>query len=324
MSALDRIYEGSRRRIAVWPAMVHARVPRSGVGNMLLVWARARIFAARNELPLVATGWAIPRVGPWLRGEERKRVYVHYFRPGSPVLWARSRLLAHLGKEVLDPPADAVLCDEDRRGIVYTFTRVPHHSRYFETLRESRSLLRSEVPRLLSPYCLWHLARAPTPVIGIHVRCGDFRPLQPGEQLHTTTARTPIEFFCRVVEGIRQVSERCLPATIFSDGSDLDLAPLLSLPSVARAPRNPDVIDLLALARSKIVVGSAHSTFSQWGGFLSDGPFLRPLVEGAPPTRGSEASVYDGSIDPEPTSWPKLLIDNIANIRPPTLSRMSR
>jgi hypothetical protein len=315
MALLDRVIGKSRRHVGGWPAIVHARVPRAGIGNMLLVWARARVFASRNELQMVATGWGTPRVGPWLRGEERKRIYAHYFRPASPFLWSRARLLARLGQEVLDPAADAVVSNENKHGVVYTFSRIPDNgANYFENLSEWRSRLRSDLVRLLSPYCLWYLARAPHPVIGLHVRCGDFRPLQAGETLGRTSARTPIDFFCKVVEGIRRVNGRCLSATVFSDGTDADLAPLLALPSVVRAPKNPDFVDLLSLGRSKIVVGSAHSTFSQWGGFLSAGPFVRPHVEDEKPTRNPGSGVYDGGVDPDPASWPELLLDNLRSI----------
>jgi hypothetical protein len=223
--------------------------------------------------------------------------------------------MAHAGREVLNPSAGSVLSEEERHGVTFSFTKIPDTGGdYFKYIRECRSSLRDDIAKIASPYCRWRMASVPAPVIGVHVRCGDFRPLQPGEDLGYTTARTPLDFFCAVIQGIREIAGRCLPATVFSDGTDEQLAQLLALPLVARAPKNPDLVDLLSLGRSRIVVGSAHSTFSQWGGFLSDGPFVRPIVTNAPGTRDSSCGIFDGGIEADPAQWPALLVENIGRL----------
>ncbi|MDP5015756.1 MAG: hypothetical protein NWQ43_00310, partial [Dolichospermum sp.] len=54
-------------------------MPRSGLGNMLLVWARAILFAEFNGLPVLSPNWNEVRIGPWLRGERTKRYYGNLF-----------------------------------------------------------------------------------------------------------------------------------------------------------------------------------------------------------------------------------------------------
>lgn len=315
MTNWTQVVNVTRNQIAHSGSIVHARLPRSGIGNMLVVWALARVFAHRNGLPFTATGWATPRLGPWLRREQRKRIYLHYFRPSSPVAWLRARLIAKSGREVRNPAALALIAEKDRQGVTFSFAEIPDTGgNYFRDIRQYRSLLMDEIRTIPSRYCRWRLDHTQPSAIGVHVRRGDFRPLQVGEDLRSTSARTPLQFFCTVINGIREIAGRCLPVTVYSDGTDAQLADLLALPSVNRAPRNPDLVDLLSLGRSGLVVGSAHSTFSQWGGFLCRGPFVRPIVAGVAGTRDASCGVFDGGIDPDPQLWPPLLLDNIRTL----------
>src|SRR5919202_2334278 len=59
--------------------LVYPQLPRAGLGNMLLVWARAVLFAHINSLPVVAPTWGKVRIGAYLRGERDKRYYGHLF-----------------------------------------------------------------------------------------------------------------------------------------------------------------------------------------------------------------------------------------------------
>lgn len=65
-----------------------------------------------------------------------------------------------------------------------------------------------------------------------------------------------------------------LPATIFSVGKDEELAPLPAVLGAQWAERNPDIVDLLSMAQSRLIIFSAGSTFGYWAGFLADSPLL--------------------------------------------------
>jgi hypothetical protein len=111
------------------------------------------------------------------------------------------------------------------------------------------------------------------PVIGLHIRRGDFKM---GSTL------TPLEFFISVVHFIRNARGTQLPVTIFSDAYDDELNDLLKLPDVKRATQQEDILDLLQLSRSAVLVMSIGSTFSLWAGFLSEGIIIRHKDEWHP------------------------------------------
>jgi hypothetical protein len=199
---------------------------------------------------------------------------------------------------------------------VFVFEKLPASEDYFAGLRDEREFVRLAVHEHLSRGCRDALARAEVPVIGLHVRRGDFQDLKPGEDLATAMRRTPIEYFCRMVDAIRRVRGEMLPATIFSDGFDDELRPLLAMPRVSRAPRRPDVVDMLTLARSRVIVTSAWSTFSLWAVFLADAPaLLHPAHKGAL-TRPEDvrAQWFEGIVGSEPAEWPELLVENLRRV----------
>jgi hypothetical protein len=101
-------------------------------------------------------------------------------------------------------------------------------------------------------------------VIGVHMRRGDVK-------YH---ARVPTTYFIELIDSIRSEAGVCLPATLFTDGTASEISPLLEIGNIRVAPRESDLIDLLLLARSKIIVPCPGSTFSYWSGFLSNAPII--------------------------------------------------
>lgn len=254
---------------------VLAELPRAGLGNRLLVWARARAFADKYDLPLVVRGWDKFSIGPWLRREKVKRVYFGYFKNTNDHFGYRLReklLPRHL---VLNEPSfDIEKKDLDQCRLI-RFNEIPHWSDFFEHIREARSLIRQELMAMLSPHIISKLALLKSPSIGIHIRMGDFRELKAGEDFNKVGAvRTPESYFIETINLIRQINGAALPVTIVTDGYRQELQGLLSLPNVDVLEGNPDVVDMLVLSKSKIIITSASSTFSYWAGFLSDVPVI--------------------------------------------------
>src|SRR4051812_47874626 len=60
-------------------SIVYVKFPKTGLGNMLLVWARALIFAKLNHMELQTSSWWGFRWGAFLRREQKKRLYWRYF-----------------------------------------------------------------------------------------------------------------------------------------------------------------------------------------------------------------------------------------------------
>jgi hypothetical protein len=164
------------------------------------------------------------------------------------------------------------------------------------------------------------LESLPPPVIGVHVRHGDFHPLPPNTVFQGGGCRTPLDYFVERIEGIRQLHGSQLPVTVFSDGHDDSLADLLRLPAVKRDPPNAAIVDLLQLSRSQVILSSAGSSFSYWAIFLSDVPGLHHPVDQMDRMTRPDAvlrKVFEGSVSGPCTEWPALLRENLRNIAPP-------
>jgi hypothetical protein len=110
--------------------------------------------------------------------------------------------------------------------------------------------------------------------IGVHVRRGDTVPLQYGELFPEGMGNRgqPIEWFVRVVEEVRAAVGKGMAVKIFSDGTDEQLEPLLRMEGVARAAANPSIVDILLLAKSRVLVTTSNSTFSMWAAYLGGMP----------------------------------------------------
>jgi len=267
---------------------------------MLLVWARALLFAHRNRLPLDVYGWQQTRIGPWIRRETRKRLYQRYFRTadGSLHRWYRYaalRLTGRLATIVTDPNLDAPISNEIQ---FYRFREVPLPPDYFSGFHTDRDLVRAELRRMLTPNIESELVRQTAPDIAVHVRRGDFVPendprFEPGGRCCVT----PIPFF---VGAIQQIRNRCgenLGVTLFSDGRPKELSPILELGNVNVASQNADIVDMLLMSMASFIIPSARSTFSYWSAFLSDATVIRFPYRERVPIRAAETNSFDGTID---------------------------
>lgn len=291
----------------------YAHLPRAGLGNMLLVWARALVYAYRSGSPLMTSSWTKLRVGPLLRRERSSRRYGSYFKPlhriSKPIRWwvlltfprieEPSLELSHLGSH---------------SRVLYVFRRIPHWSDYFGEIRGHREFVRAKLYESLSDRYLESIDRIEPPIVGVHVRCGDFRELRPGEDFSRAgLVRTPMSYFQEVIRSIRTIHGSEVPVTVFSDGHDDELAALLAMPNVWRAASNPDIVDLLLLSKSRLVVASAGSTFGYWAGFLADAPLILHPDHVYAPFRPDSVNrqFYEGGPRQPAEAWPTLLKQNI-------------
>lgn len=249
---------------------VHALLPRAGLGNKMLVWARALVFARLNSLPLYVSGWAELKLGPYLRRERSKRQYWGYFsrRGGAgPVRRAFWRLSARIVRE---PELGKVAMESVPRNTVFRFDTMPSGQDFFAGLRCHEEMIRAELMAAITPRIREMATRTEPPVIGVHVRRSDFREPLPGEDMvGSENVRTPLEHYCSAIERIRAQGGECLPVTVFTDGHPEEVEPLLRMRNVQLAAPHPDIVDLLLLSRSRWIVVSARSTFSYWAAFLS-------------------------------------------------------
>lgn len=295
-------------------SFVYANLPRAGLGNMLFVWARALVFAHLNNLPLYTSSWTHPKIGPLLRRERHTRLYWGYFE-SREVLKSWQRLGLWRLARIDESPLEQLSRLQDHT--LYVFSTIPHWDDYFVGLKPHRELIRERLLGMVSAKTRRRLASQARPCIAVHVRMGDFRALRTNEDFADVGhVRTPLAYFTDLIEGIRLVAGKELPATVFSDGKDEELAPLLAVPGVQRAERNPDIVDLLLMAQSQLIICSAGSTFGYWAGFLADAPLLLHPDHIHQPLRPGNVNTqfFEGGVTSVVAQWPELFRANIQGI----------
>jgi len=262
-------------------SLVHARLPRGGLGNKLLVWARATVFGALNNLPVVTTGWADVRIGPLLRRERFKRYYFGYFRRQRPLQLVRLLCSYAVSSRITEPALQ--VREATSKSLLYVFRELPGYPNYFDGLRDCRELIKNALWDIASPSVLDEVRKSPTPVIGVHVRRSDFREQAPGELpgLHASV-RTPIEYFVRSIGHVRKIFREDLPVTIYTDAHPDEMRDLLALGGVVVSSSSNALHDLISLSRSRCLILSHGSTFGYWAGFLADAPVIVPYPLASP------------------------------------------
>lgn len=297
-------------------SVVYARLPRGGLGNKLLVWARALVCARLCGLPLYVSGWSDIKIGPYLRGERSKRQYWGCFDDSAVPSLLRRFAFSNLYNIHREP--DLEVCQSAalrKTNQLYLYDTVPSWRDYFKGLRGNEEFVRSAFESILKPFYLDQLKKQSWPVIGVHIRRSDFRELVPGESLgENCNVRTPIGYYLDVILTLRQMAGHTLPVTVFTDGRSEDIAEILALPDVVMAVPNPDIVDLILLSKSKCLVTSIGSTFSYWAAYLSEGHVItHPSHEISIRSQATNENHYEGPITSD-MSWDPRLADLIAAI----------
>lgn len=299
--------------------LVYPQLPRAGLGNMLLVWARAVLFADINSIPVVAPSWGQIRIGTYLRGERDKRYYGNLFCNKtyfSKINYAYGVLnkknVAH------NPPISKFNWSNlelKRIGYyLFVFNSVPHWSDYFIDLKEYQPFIKQRLLSSIRNPVLKTIDNRPAPQIGIHIRMGDFKVLKPGDDFTKLgNVRTPLSWYVRVIDAIRKIAGYDVPVTLFSDGHDRELCELLNLPQVSRSPSDSALSDMLTLSKSKLLITSSGSTFSGWASYLGQCPTIwHPAhFHAGVFSHDISQTVFEGGFDPELMTVPDLLIHNI-------------
>ena len=109
------------------------------------------------------------------------------------------------------------------------------------------------------PNILKALDGLPAKFIGVHVRTGDF--VSTGQNMS-------LDYYLRGIEAARRLVKEPMPVLIFSDAKQGQLNCLMQSAEVKIMPPAPAIHDVLALSRSSVLVGTNHSSFSEWAVFL--------------------------------------------------------
>jgi hypothetical protein len=147
------------------------------------------------------------------------------------------------------------------------------------------------------------------PAIGINIRLGkDFaapdRDYSNGYDWVGWLQQTPIAWFRETLLAIRTAAGWPVPAMVVSDGTAEQLRPLLELPGMKLLSPSNAIVDLLALSRTRLLLGSGSSSFSAWAAFLGQQtaitapghPFSTVKLE---PLNNQTIAAFD-PLDPDP------------------------
>jgi hypothetical protein len=243
---------------------VYVDFPKVGLGNMLLVWARAVVFCKINNLELTTSSWWGLRWGALLRTETKKRLYYQYFIESSYL----SRLISFIKKYfVKSTPNPELKLISIQQKDYFIFNKVNIHDDLFLGLREHKDYVIKSLEEALHPRIKKILQKEIVSDISIHVRRGDFI---------NGNAITPLSHFITGILSVRKIANRNIIVTVFSDANINELDPLLKLGNIKIANTTPDIVDILLMSRSKIIFLSQSSSFSYWAAFLSDSLIIIP------------------------------------------------
>lgn len=282
-------------------SIVWCKLPKAGLGNQLFPLLHAAVFAHLNGMPLYVTGYHQIKLGPYLRRERVKRHYAGYFMFQTGWLFERmlqvKLIIQSRVNEVTFEP-ELLRLKESRKKHIYVFSKLPSSKYYFEKLKPHRSLVKDLLEKMIQPELLSVLKLLPSPVIGVHIRMGDFRKLNPGETYNGGHVRTPESYYTDIISRIRKINPH-LPVTVFTDGYENEFEVLFRLPKVKLAMTNPDIVDLLLLSKSKFFIGTYGSTFSYWAAFLSNDTVImhRFLQHATIRPEEMRKVVYEGPFD---------------------------
>lgn len=200
--------------------------------------------------------WCKLSIGPYLRQEKDKRHYFGLFESygitGLRKFWAIHHV-THEEKCIenfLDSKGNAVL-------------RVAGLGNYFQDL--DQKLVHDYFWKIASPTIIRKVNEYDySNTIAMHVRLGDY----------TISQRTSMDWYEQIGREIGKY-DKTLQILLFSDGTDEELAQLLRMKNVKRAPENNALTDMLSISKCKAVVAS-DSTFSAMGAFIGNRPIIFP------------------------------------------------
>jgi hypothetical protein len=244
------------------------RVNGAGFGNCLFPYFHALVHAQHEGRRLIAPCWRSIPINHKLRGKPGFRRYDWMVGPHPDEIGGLAKAAA-LGSLRPFAQVQNVAPGQPLHASPRPLVVVRSHSFTFEGLAPHRALLRRRLLQIMRrpPADLPHWGSAR--FAAVHVRLGDFEPVDDAAtDGNVPNVRLSLDWYAGLIARVRQFRPG-LSIRIFSDGSDIELAPLLAIPGTERARSVDDVNELIEMAEAAVLIGS-HSTFSRWAAFLGN------------------------------------------------------
>lgn len=325
-----------------------ADIGRAGLGNLLLPWARAEIFRHRYGLAMLAPQWTTWKIGPLLRREKDLRYYTDLFSNRGYIRFLKRWQLTCQAQRIDEAQAKAMIQADSAtcsgKGTkLFVFQGLAD---FYESLASDRGLLSRRLIEMLRPAMRqaleqWSVAPELAPLfsgrqwpslesdfladfssgnpfeatrmfadgfIAAHVRRGDKPPIPLGQTSSDWNKAMPDLWFIRLIEQIRQMAGQTMPVVVFSDGRPEQIQQILSLPKVYLAPPRASIVDILAMARCRVLLGTTGSSFSMWSAFLGRMPNIwyplqRRTVINRDDPQGQLETDSQGYLSDSATKW---------------------
>jgi hypothetical protein len=233
-----------------------------GLGNLLFPWARAHLMQHKFGGKVLRPVWGQIKLGPILRNEPDKRSYFGQFMRGEHEAEFAETLMTRFHRSAIAEDAfDAGACEES----LVEFSGMKN---LFAPLYGHRDIILERFCSIIRSFNTIQVSTSP--YIAVHVRLGDFAApkVGAGPEQGKTNTRIQIEWYRGALEHTRDyLGDSRIPAKVFSDGTDSELAALLATPGTTRAAFAPAAHHILAMSRGIALVASG-STFSMWSSFF--------------------------------------------------------
>lgn len=223
------------------------RLGGAGLANCMFFVARGIAYSCKNKIPLLRPTWERVGIGPVLRREKDKRFYIGFFKH-----WLSLSSLYKCWRLLL------------KKNVV----RLNGWWNYIEDLTEYWKEISEYFHSNISEKVLENIPDGLSDKIALHIRRGDM----------PEHARVGLDWSISMVEKVKSICPDN-DILLFSDGSDEELAEVLSIDGVSRAFFGDAMSDLYAMSKCKMIIGTS-SSFSWFAAYLSQIPIIIPPKTG--------------------------------------------
>jgi hypothetical protein len=249
--------------------LLFIRIGGNGLGNLMFTWARCLAASQRHGWRMIWPTWQSFKPKNWRVNPYDHRTYGDLFRPNDRYVsgWRKPWYIARYRWI----PEQQALVDGAPPGSVVEFRGMEDK---FAPFVADHELVYGELLKIARPQHLKAFSNPDPAPIGIHVRRGDFvQQASYRDMLDRNNSVLPLEWYIGALKAVRIRAGRDVPAQVFSDGTDEELAELLALPAVRRMDYGSGLGDMLGLSRARLLIASG-STFSMWGSYLGQVPAI--------------------------------------------------